>query len=146
MRQDPDLEAFCAFFNKLDKTCTRNIDKVYTQDVTFIDPLHRIEGREALESYFRTLYENVTACRFTFHETLRQGDRAFVTWTMHLVHPRLDRGSEVHVPGCSHLRFAGDQSGRVAGHRDYFDAGAMLYERLPVLGGAVRWIKGRLAR
>jgi ketosteroid isomerase-like protein len=145
MYRDPDLEAFCAFFNKLDKTCTQNIDRVYTEDVTFIDPLHRIDGRKALESYFRGLYENVTRCRFTFHETLRQGDTAFVTWTMHLVHPRLDRGREVEVPGCSHLRFAEDQSGRVAGHRDYFDAGAMLYEHLPVLGTAVRWVKGRLA-
>lgn len=145
MHQDPDLEAFCAFFNKLDKTCTENIDRVYTEDVTFTDSLHHIEGREALEAYFHTLYENVTRCSFTFHETLRQGDTAFVTWTMHLVHPRLDGGSEVQVPGCSHLHFAEDPSGRVARHRDYFDAGAMLYERLPVLGGAVRWIKGRLA-
>jgi hypothetical protein len=26
-------------------------------------------------------------------------------------------------------------------HRDYFDAGEMLYENLPVVGRVIRWIK-----
>lgn len=144
MRQAPDLEAFCAFFNKLDKSCTEKLYKVYTRDVDFIDPLHRIRGREALQAYFLALYDNVTSCRFTFHETLLRHDTAFVTWTMHLVHPRLDGGREVEVEGCSHLCFAED--GRVARHRDYFDAGALLYERLPLLGGAIRLVKRQLGR
>lgn len=144
MRQPPDLESFCAFFNKLDKTCTKKLDEVYTEDVDFTDPLHHIEGRSALEAYFRTLYDNVTSCHFTFHTTVRQGDTAFVTWTMHLIHPRLDGGRVVDVEGCSHLLFAED--GRVARHRDYFDAGAMLYERLPLLGSTIRWVKRQLSR
>jgi len=144
MAQSADLEAFCAFFNKLDKTCTETLTEVYTDDVDFTDPLHHIKGRRALEGYFRTLYDNVTSCRFTFHERVCHDESAFVTWTMHLVHPRLDGGREVNVEGCSHLRFAPD--GRVAQHRDYFDAGAMLYERLPLLGGMVRWVKRQLGR
>ncbi|WP_302139658.1 nuclear transport factor 2 family protein [Halomonas alkalicola] len=139
---DQRLEAFCAFFNKLDKSCTKDLYEFYTPDVLFIDPLHRIEGARALERYFATLYENVTACRFDFHERQRSGDQAFATWTMHLTHPRLDGGREIRVSGCSHLTFAAD--GRVARHQDYFDAGAMLYERLPLLGGAIRLVKRRL--
>lgn len=144
MHQAPDLEAFCAFFNKLDKTCTDKLYEVYTDDVDFIDPLHHIKGREALEGYFLTLYENVTSCHFSFDDTLLQGDTAFVTWTMQLAHPRLASGRPVEVEGCSHLVFAPD--GRVRRHRDYFDAGALLYERLPVLGGAIRLVKRQLAR
>jgi limonene-1,2-epoxide hydrolase len=145
MHQDPSLANFCAFFNKLDKTCTQKLDEIYTADVIFTDPLHRIEGREALEAYFGTLYENVTSCGFSFHDSQRQGDTAFVTWTMRLVHPRLDSGRTVTVEGCSRLDFANDGSGRVRYHRDYFDVGAMLYERLPVMGTAVKWIKKQLA-
>ncbi|MFO7646736.1 nuclear transport factor 2 family protein [Halomonas campaniensis] len=144
MHRDPELEAFCAFFNKLDKSCTRKLHEFYTDDVVFTDPLHRVEGARALEAYFSTLYENVTSCRFTFHHGQRSGQDAFVTWTMQLVHPRLDRGREIEVPGCSHLQFAADGSGKVARHRDYFDAGAMLYERLPLLGGAIRLVKRQL--
>ncbi|MDZ7854148.1 MAG: nuclear transport factor 2 family protein [Halomonas sp.] len=142
MRQSPDVKAFCAFFNKLDKTCTKKLYEVYTDDVDFTDPLHHIKGREALEDYFSTLYDNVTSCRFVFHTTLQKDDTAFVTWTMHLVHPRLDGGRVVEVEGCSHLIFAED--GRVTRHRDYFDAGDLLYERLPVMGPAVRWVKRQL--
>jgi len=29
-------------------------------------------------------------------------------------------------------------------HRDYFDLGALIYERVPVLGGLIRGIKGRM--
>lgn len=145
MSQDPDLDRFCAFFNKLDKTCTEKLVEIYTKQVTFIDPLHRIEGRKALEAYFGTLYENVTSCRFIFHDRQRQGDTAFITWTMELVHPRLDGGQTVTVEGCSRLDFADDGSGRVIYHRDYFDAGAMLYERLPVIGTAVRYVKKQIA-
>ncbi|QHF41154.1 transcriptional regulator [Pseudomonas sp. S34] len=29
-------------------------------------------------------------------------------------------------------------------HRDYFDAGALLYEHLPVLSRAIAWLKRRL--
>lgn len=144
MRQAPDLEAFCAFFNKLDKACTNKLYKVYTDDVEFTDPLHHIEGREALERYFQNLYDNVTSCHFVFHERLQQGESSFVTWTLHLVHPRLDGGRDIEVEGCSYLRFAPD--GRVARHRDYFDAGALLYERLPLLGGVIRRVKRQLGQ
>ncbi|MFO8045804.1 MAG: nuclear transport factor 2 family protein [Halomonas sp.] len=139
---DDRLEAFCAFFNKLDKSCTNELFKFYTPDVTFIDPLHRIEGSEALERYFSTLYENVTACQFRFHERQVSGDQAFAIWTMSLTHPRLDGGREIQVDGCSHLTFAAD--GRVMRHRDYFDAGALLYERLPLLGGVIRLVKKQI--
>lgn len=142
MRQDPDLEAFCAFFNKLDKSCTKKLYEFYTESVVFIDPLHRVEGAKALERYFLAMYENVTACRFEFHHRQRSGQDAFVTWTMRLTHPRLRRGREIRVEGCSHLQFAAD--GRVARHQDYFDAGAMLYEHLPLLGRVIRLVKRRL--
>ncbi|MBW6508769.1 MAG: hypothetical protein K0A94_04400, partial [Desulfuromonadales bacterium] len=64
-------------------------------------------------------------------------------WVMHLRHPRLNRGAEVEVPGISYLHIAAD--GRVDEHRDYFDLGALLYERLPLLGPLVRAVKRRFA-
>ncbi|EWG97873.1 nuclear transport factor 2 family protein [Halomonas sp. BC04] len=146
MSQATALEAFCAFFNKLDKSYTQNLYQVYTDDVVFTDPLHHIEGREALERYFQGLYENVTECRFEFHDRLRQGTEACVTWTMRLSHPRLARGRPVLVEGCSRLSFSTDDPRRVCRHRDFFDAGAMLYEHLPILGPTVRVLKRRLGK
>ncbi|WNK20503.1 nuclear transport factor 2 family protein [Halomonas piscis] len=144
MPHDATLEAFCAFFNNLDKDCTKSLYDVYTQDVVFTDPLHRIEGIQALEAYFAGMYENVRDCRFDYHDTQQDGDTAFVTWTMHFAHPRLNGGHRISVEGCTRLEFAED--GRVRRHRDYFDAGAMLYEHVPLLGRAVRWLKRRASR
>lgn len=141
MSQDTALDAFCAFFNKLDNTCTEKLYEVYTDNIMFSDPLHSIEGREALEAYFANMYANVSECRFQYHHRQRQGETAFVTWTMHFAHPRLAAGKVISVDGCSYLTFEDD--GRVSRHRDYFDAGAMLYENVPVLGGLIRLLKRR---
>lgn len=141
MTHDPALDAFCAFYNKLDKSSTKHLPEVYTDDIRFVDPLHEIEGIDALIDYFDALYTNVSRCHFDFGERQRQGDLAFVTWTMHLVHPKLAGGRKVSVTGCSRLRF---RDARVCDHRDYFDAGALLYEQIPILGSVIRGIKRRL--
>ncbi|WP_458525987.1 nuclear transport factor 2 family protein [Onishia taeanensis] len=149
MSRDPALDAFCAFFNKLDKTCTDRLGSIYTEGVVFQDPLHRIEGLGDLEGYFAALYTHVQECRFTFHHRQRQGDTAFVAWTMTLRHPRLAGGAPYAVEGCSRLTFApsgpDDAPGeeKVCEHRDYFDAGELLYERLPLLGAVIRHLKRR---
>ena len=47
------------------------------------------------------------------------------------------------IHGASHLQF--DDNGRVAVHRDYWDAAEELYEKLPVVGGLMRWLRRRAA-
>ena len=47
------------------------------------------------------------------------------------------------VRGGSHLVFAAD--GRIEAHRDYWDAAEELYEKLPVLGTLLRWLRGRMS-
>jgi hypothetical protein len=63
-------------------------------------------------------------------------------WTMSYRHPRLKQGEPILVHGCSHLLWTDN---KVFQHRDFFDAGALLYEHLPVMGRMIRWLKGRLA-
>jgi hypothetical protein len=36
-----------------------------------------------------------------------------------------------------------DAQGLITWHRDYWDAAEELYEKLPVLGGLMRWVKKR---
>lgn len=143
MAEPAALQAFCAFFNKLDNTCTEKLYEVYTEDVVFDDPLHHVEGRQALATYLATMYANVERCQFVYHTRQLEGNQAFVTWTMTFVHPKLAGGRTIEVEGCSALTFAAD--GRVRRHRDYLDAGAMLYEHLPLMGSVIRWLKKRLA-
>lgn len=132
------VERFQRLFNTLSAGQISGLDEVYSEHVRFVDPFSTVEGREQLQAHFDKVYTNVTSCRFEFGDTLVSGDHACVDWTMHLQHPRLRRGRELAVQGISRLTVT---EGRVHYHRDYFDAGEMLYENLPLLGSAVRLVR-----
>ncbi|MGF1704802.1 nuclear transport factor 2 family protein [Enterovibrio baiacu] len=137
------LERFIHVYQALRKDNLDTLDAIYSHDVVFEDPAHRIEGYDNLARYFDTMYTNVTDCRFEIHDHAVNGDIAFISWTMTLSHPKLEGGAERAVKGCTKL---GLKEGRVVMHRDFFDLGEMLYEALPVLGSAVKMIKKRLGQ
>lgn len=114
--------------------------EVYDPRVVFEDPLHKVEGLDALTAYFERLYTGVESIRFEFGDVVEGRGQAMLTWTMYMKHRRLRRGEELDLPGATHIRFGR----QVEYHRDYFDAGALLYERLPLLGGVVRAIRRRV--
>ena len=136
----PLLARFLQVYQELRHDTLQLLDEVYAQDIVFQDPLHRVEGLAELRRYFERMYQGVEEIRFDFGSVLQSGDEAMLTWTMHLRHRRLRPGEALELPGATHLRWAG----KVHYHRDYFDAGALLYERLPVLGGVVRAIRRRV--
>jgi hypothetical protein len=140
----PQLPPLVARFQRIYQDLRRDtlslLDEVYAADVLFEDPLHRIEGLPALKAYFARLYEGVDTIGFEFGEVMEGPGQAMLTWTMHMKHRRLRAGESLALPGATHIRFGN----RVHYHRDYFDAGALLYERLPLLGGIVRAVRARV--
>ncbi|SOE51833.1 FIG002994: Putative transcriptional regulator [plant metagenome] len=136
------LQDFARRFADLDADTLDRLPTLYTDDVRFRDPLHEIQGIQALHAYFEKLYANVESLRFDFQgmDEVRAGE-GYLRWVMTYRHPRIARGEPVQVEGCSHLLWRD----KVHAHRDYFDAGALLYEHLPLLGGAISLLKGRLA-
>ncbi|MDD1779638.1 nuclear transport factor 2 family protein [Enterovibrio sp. ZSDZ35] len=137
------LDKFISIYSSLRKDNLNSLDEIYSEDVVFEDPAHRIEGYENLASYFESLYMNVTDCRFEIHDYAVNESVAFLSWTMTLSHPKLQGGEARSVNGCTKLTL---KDGRVVRHRDYFDLGEMLYEALPFLGSAVKLIKKRLGQ
>lgn len=134
----PMVERFKALYHALTKDNLGLLDEVYARNLHFEDPLHTIDGLEPFRAYLARLYAGVHSCRFNFHEEAVQEEVAILTWTMELRHRRLNRGRLIVVPGASCIRSDGD---RIAFHRDYFDAGALLYEQIPLLGSLIRVIK-----
>lgn len=138
-----DVRLVGEIYQDLNKSTLHRLEQVYHQDVVFEDAAHRLEGWGALESYFASLYSNVSRCDFDIVEQQQVGDSGFLTWTMTLEHPKLSKGSEIKVNGVTHLKFFQE---RVIYHRDYFDLGEMLYENLPLLGAVIKTIKQRLGQ
>lgn len=109
--------------------------ELYGADVVFEDPLHRIVGLDALAAYFARLNARIESAEFVFEDQIAGDGEAALTWTM-TVRTKRPRQTIV-VPGVSVIRFAE----RITHQRDDFDVGAMLYERLPILGWMLRRFK-----
>ena len=69
------------------------------------------------------------------------GAQCFLVWEFRFAFRNFHKGVEQVVRGGSHLQLAPD--GRIASHRDYWDAAEELYEKLPLVGGLMRWLKRR---
>ena len=83
------------------------------------------------------MFETTERPRFEIVEQGLHGHAAFVTWRFHFGL----RGCLYRIDGASHLHFAPD--GRVADHRNYWDPAEELWQKLPLLGPPVRWLRRR---
>lgn len=137
---DPRLLALCQFYERLQSSDLARLGELYTEQAFFKDPFNEVRGLPAIRAIFAHMFEALDAPRFEICEAFAHGDQAFLSWDFHF---RLKgKSSPQTIHGSSHVRFAPD--GRVAYHRDYWDAAEELYEKLPLLGGLLRWIKKRL--
>lgn len=138
----PCVERFQTLFSAMSSGGIGDLSSVYADAIQFADPFVSITGIDALTHYFGESYTNVISCNFEFEASIIQDANVCLPWIMHLRHRRIRRGQPVAVDGISQIRIVDD---RIVAHRDYFDAGQLLYENLPILGAAVRWIRKHAA-
>lgn len=136
------IERFKKLFNRMSSNDLGALSEVYHPDITFTDPFVMMRGLEELAEYFEGAYQNVIECRFEFSDDIGAGEDVCLPWIMKLRHKRIRRGELIAVDGITRLHL---EDGLVKTHRDYFDAGQLLYENLPVLGSAVRWLRKHAA-
>ncbi len=129
------------FYETISLAGVPRLGEIYAADAFFKDPFNEVRGVPRIERIFGHMFEQVDAPRFVVHETVAQGDAAFLTWDFVFAFRRPLPPGERIVRGCSHLRF--DADGRVAFHRDYWDTAEELYEKIPVLGALMRLLRRR---
>jgi proline dehydrogenase len=117
------------------------LEQVYSQTISFRDPLHEIKGLNDLRRYMQAMYGNVISCEFVYLDQWLAFDSASIKWDMVFKHRKLGGGKTITVRGISHVRF----TDRIHYHEDVFDAGAMIYQQLPLLGRFISKIKSRLS-
>jgi ketosteroid isomerase-like protein len=130
-------------FQKLDKNHLSLIEEFYDPNIEFQDPVHALSGVKAMRAYYAGLYENVSSIRFEFTRTLSEGDTVVLVWKMFLVTKSLNGGKEFSVDGNSVIQF-NPKNGKAIYHRDYFDMGEFIYERVPVLRSIIEYIKNKM--
>lgn len=139
--EDPRVTRIVAFYERLSPETLPLLASIYTEDATFKDPFNEVRGIAAIRAIFEHMYRTLDGPHFVVHERVARGRHCFLTWDFRF---RLRRGGQpVTVRGATHLRLAHD--GRVEDHRDYWDVAEELYEKLPLLGALMRWLKRRVA-
>jgi limonene-1,2-epoxide hydrolase len=128
-------------FNELDVDSMDVVDKFYGPDVRFIDPVVDVTGLTDLRAHYEHQYKFAKEIGFTFSGEHISGDTHTVEWNMTLRTKRLNKGKAFTVPGVSVITFKNEKA---VYHRDYFDLGSMVYERLPVVRRITKKIKKRL--
>ncbi len=137
-----NIERSQEFFNKLSKETMVLVDDFYDPQIVFEDPVHKLSGLQPLKDYYKNLYENVVSIRFDFKSAVESKNVVALEWQMVLVTPSLNSGKEITVDGSSFIEFGAN--GKAIRHRDYFDMGEFVYERIPLLRSIVGYIKNRL--
>lgn len=136
------IDRFCELYQNLSENNINELANIYSENITFIDAVHQVEGINELQIYFRKLYKNISYCHFHIEQVIVQQGEASIIWTMNFSHANLKSGEIIVVNGCSHLKFAE----KIYYHRDYLDMGQMIYEHLPLFGRVVKYIKQRVSQ
>jgi steroid Delta-isomerase len=139
--REPHVARVVAFFEQLSPADLPRLGEIYVADARFKDPFNEVQGLSAIEAVFAHMYRALEAPRFVIRDIAAEGERCFLTWEFLFRFKRFARDKEQVVRGASMLLFAPD--GRIALHRDYWDAAEELYEKLPAVGALMRWLKRR---
>lgn len=128
-------------FQTLTPASVAELGVLYTTHARFKDPFNDVRSLAEIQRIFSHMYVALEGPRFTVTQTIQQGNQCFLTWDFRFRFRRFDTTTWQCIQGGSHLQLAPD--GRILSHRDYWDAAEELYEKLPVVGGLMRWLKKR---
>ena len=137
---DPRIERIVTLFEQLGPADVARLGEYYAAHARFKDPFNDVRGVPEVQRIFGHMFTALNEPRFVVREAIVEGDQCFLIWDFLF---RFKRGPSVlqTVHGSSHLML--DAQGHIALHRDYWDAAEELYEKLPVVGLLMRWLKRR---
>jgi len=129
------------FFESLTPASLDRLGALYAPEAYFKDPFNEVRGLPSIRRVFDHMYESLTQPRFVVTGCIVDGRECFLTWDFHFHFKRFDTAALQTVRGGSHLKF--NTAGLLDFHRDYWDAAEELYEKLPLVGRLMRWLKQR---
>ncbi len=135
------LGRLVVFFETLTQTSVADLPLIYAPDARFKDPFNDVKGCAAISAIFSHMFVALEAPRFVVIERIIQGGQCFLTWEFRFRFKNYKQTTEQVILGASHIVF--NEQGLVSLHRDYWDAAEELYEKLPIVGSVMRWLKRR---
>ncbi len=137
---DARVDRLVRYYESLQPAGLDALAEVYTPDAFFKDPFNEVRGLPAIRAIFEHMFTALQQPRFVVRDVVAEGDQCFMSWDFLFIAPGMGPQTQT-IRGATQLRFATD--GRASFHRDYWDAAEELYEKLPVVGALMRWLKRR---
>jgi len=140
------LDGLIHAFEQLQPQDVANMGDWYAPDARFKDPFKDVHGLAQIQSIFAHMFESLQQPRFVVTSRILQGNECFLVWDFLFRFKTMQSDVEQCIRGGSHLVMAlnANNEWRVVMHRDYWDAAEELYEKLPWVGGLMRWLKRRV--
>ena len=135
------LDGVARYFETLTPHSVAALKTYYDPQARFKDPFNQVQGVAAIRRIFEHMFVALDAPRFIITGQVAQGRQCFMTWEFRFRFKRFLPDTEQTILGTSHLVFS--EQGLITLHRDYWDAAEELYEKLPVVGSLMRWLKRR---
>lgn len=140
MRNDA-VERIVSLFETFAPADVQRLREYYHDDAYFKDPFNEVEGVDAIGRIYAHMFDALDVPRFIVTQQMSQGMECWLVWEFQFRYRTFMKGRTQVVRGASHLLLAAD--GRIRSHRDYWDAAEEVYEKLPVIGMLMRWLKRR---
>jgi hypothetical protein len=135
------VQRLVVYFESLSPESVAQLGMHYDPHARFTDPFNDVTGLAAIEGIFAHMFVALKQPRFVVTEQVVQGQQCFLTWEFRFGFKTFHPGVEQVILGASHVKFS--DAGLVTVHRDYWDAAQELYEKLPLVGSVMRWLKKR---
>jgi hypothetical protein len=142
MTHQTHLNNIVHFFENVSPQSVSIIEDLYDANAYFKDPFNEVHGHLAIIKIFQHMFKQVNSPRFVIRQSIRQDADAFIVWDFEFSMHGSSMPQCIH--GSSHIRF--NPVGKVIYHRDYWDAAEELYEKIPVLGNLMRFLKRQARR
>jgi len=143
MARELDLEAYIDLLHRLSPEEAEDLGRYLAPEARHRDPLSDVRGVPAIVELVHNLFRVCREPDLQVVDWALDGDLAYIEWTF------TDQGQcsgargPLSVGGVSRLRFGPD--GRVREHIGYWDPAVAVYERVPVVGAFIRFLRRRLA-
>ncbi len=134
-------QQYASFFETIDQdTPIEQYQAFFDENSCFEDPFQKVRGVAKIYHIFEDMYAKFYNPRFKVHEVISEGSVAYIKW--HFLY-QMDAKSDVtSFEGVSRVEFNTDA--KVKSHVDFWDAGANVYEKIPLLGTVIRVINRKI--
>lgn len=134
------MRDYIEYFETLTPRSIRLIEKIAAPNMYFKDPFNEAHGIEAVERIFEHMFKTLETPKFKVIDYgFGQEGAGYIRWRFSYA----SKGKPQSFDGMSEITF--NDKGQIISHIDHWDSGEGVYEKIPLLGAAIRFVKSKLA-